>query len=347
MRLFKKLKKLSITLFMAAFVVGMLFPAGIAKAGTLETVEDHMNRQKASETSGISHNIVFTVPAGNTGTEAEVHLIFDDDDDDGLWCATAGAITAAGSTTYAANALPGTLAASCAQGAGGSSYDTLTVTGVTNLSASTEYGVLLTDTGAGALGTPAASTDGNITVQTRDSGQAVIDSQQLAVDIITDDQIAVSADVPPTITVTLSANSIDLGTLSTGLVSQAGITSTVTTNASNGYSSQVLYDTTLTNAASDTINDAAGGTIVAGTEEFGVSTSDTGEDITTWSPAACSDTGSTSNATALSTSLQTFAGASSAVSSEATTLCFLASITGTTEAGTYTNTVTVVTTGLF
>ena len=342
----KLLKKTSIAAIMAIFVLALSFPAQVAKADTLETVEDHMNRQKASLTSGVSHNVVFTVPSTNTGTEAEVHLQFPDADD-GTWCATAGNLTAAGSTTYAANALPGTLLVSCAQGSGASSYDTITVTGVTNLSASTEYGVLITDTGTGALGTPTTGTTGVITVATRDSGQTDIDTQQVAVDIIADDQVAVSADVEPTITVSLSANSIDLGTLSASLVSQDGITSTVTTNAANGYSSTVYYDNTLTSAASDTISDTAGGTIVAGTEEFGASSSKSGYDLAQWSPAACADTGTTSNATALTTNPQTFAGASGAVSGDATTLCFLASISGTTEAGTYTNTVTIVTTGLF
>ncbi|XOU93990.1 MAG: hypothetical protein ACNFW9_04040 [Candidatus Kerfeldbacteria bacterium] len=337
----KLLKKMSMVMFMAIFVMVMLLPAQIAKAESLETVEDHMNRQKQSLTSGVSHNIVFTVPAGNSGTEAEVHIIFPAADN-GLWCRTADTIIAAGSTTYGANALPGTLVATCA-----GTPDTLTITGVTNLTASTEYGVLITDSGAGALGTPTTGTTGVITVQTRTAAQAVIDSQQVAVDIIADDQVVVSADVEPTITVALSANTIDLGTLSASLISQDGITSTVTTNAANGYSSTVYYDNTLTSVASDTISDTAGGTIVAGTEEFGASSSDSGNTIGIWSPTSCADTGTTSNATALTASPQTFAAATGAVSTDATTLCFLASIAGTTEAGTYTNTVTLVTTGLF
>ena len=149
------------------------------------------------------------------------------------------------------------------------------------------------------------------------------------------------------LTVSLSLNSINLGTLSSTQVNQDGITLTVSTDATNGYSSQVLYDNTLTSAGTDTITDTAGGTIVAGTEEFGASSEKSGFNIGVWSPTACADTGSTSNATALSTSLQTFAGAVSAVTNDTTVLCFLASITGTTEAGAYTNVITIVTTGLF
>ena len=328
-------------MFMAIFAMVMLIPAQVAQAASLETVEDHMNRQKQSLTSGVSHNIVFTVPAGNSGTEAEVVVAFPTDDDT-LWCTTAGTLTAVGDTTYGTVSLPGTLAVTCAQ-----TDDEIIITGVTDLSASTEYGVLITDTGTGSLGTPTTGTDGVLTVTTRDSGQTPIDSQQVAVDIIADDQVVVSADVDPTITVSLSANTIDLGTLSNTLVSQDGITSTVTTNAANGYSSTVYYNNTLTSVGSDTISDTSGGTIVAGTEEFGASSSDSGNTIGIWSPTSCADTGTTSNATALTTSPQSFAAATGAVSSDATTLCFLASIAGTTEAGTYTNTVTLVTTGLF
>ncbi|MCH7492632.1 hypothetical protein IID19_03530, partial [Patescibacteria group bacterium] len=149
------------------------------------------------------------------------------------------------------------------------------------------------------------------------------------------------------LTVSLSLNSLNLGTLSTTQVNQDGITLTVSTDAANGYSSQVMYDNTLTSPGSDTISDTVGGTIVVGTEEFGASSEKSGYDIGVWSPTSCADTGSTSNATALTTSLQTFAGDSAPVSSDTTVLCFLASITGTTEAGGYTNVITIVTTGLF
>ena len=147
--------------------------------------------------------------------------------------------------------------------------------------------------------------------------------------------------------VSISPNSIDLGTLSNSLVSQDGVTLTVSTDASNGYSSTVYYNNTLTSAGSDTISDTAGGTIVAGTEEFGAASSASGYTIGQWSPAACADTASTSNATALTTSPQTFAGATGVVSSDATTLCILGSISGLTEAGSYTSTITIVATGLF
>ncbi|RJO59457.1 hypothetical protein C4546_02060 [Candidatus Parcubacteria bacterium] len=149
-----------------------------------------------------------------------------------------------------------------------------------------------------------------------------------------------------TLTVVLSGNAAALGTLSVSNINQAGITSTVTTNATYGYISMVKYNNTLT-SGTNIIPDTTGGTIVAGTSEFGASSSDSGNTIAQWNPAACSTTATTSNATALSTNFQSFASATSAVTNESTTLCFLASISGLTPAGYYTSTVSLVTTAKF
>ncbi|XOU93991.1 MAG: MerR family transcriptional regulator [Candidatus Kerfeldbacteria bacterium] len=147
-------------------------------------------------------------------------------------------------------------------------------------------------------------------------------------------------------TVSLSPNSIDLGTLLESLVSQDGVTLTVSTDASNGYQASVYYDNSLTSIG-NTIADTTGGTIVAGTEEYGASSSRSGYDIGIWSPTSCADTGTTSNATALTTSLQTFAGATGVVSTHQTELCILGSISGLTDAGAYTSTITIVATSLY
>lgn len=321
-------------------LMAMLFPAPTL-AGSLTASRDRMNRMVQSQTTGISHTVAFTTSAVN-GTENKVALVFHDDDD-GLWCRTAGSdITVAGSTDDSATSLPGTLTAACTQGAGASSYDTITISGVSDLSTSTRYGFVVSDGSTGKLGTPTTATTGAITVKTMTAASATIDSQVIAVDIIANDQVAVSGTVDPTITVSLSANTAALSTLSASQVNQAGVDVTVSTNATNGYTSYALYNNTLTSGA-NTIADTSGGTIVAGTEEFGASSSDSGNTIAQWSPAACTNTATTSNATALTTSAQAFASNTAAVSGEATTLCLLASITALTEAGTYTSTVTVVT----
>ena len=316
------------------------------EAAALSSGRDHTSRQMASLTSGVDHTVAFTTSSSN-GTEAKVQIRFDDASD-GLWCATAGAdLVVTTSTEDSATGLPGTLTAACTQGAGASSYDTITVSGVSDLSISTRYGVKISDGTTGKLGTPGAGTF-TARLATLTSGDAVIDSQNISLAIIANDQVSVSATVDPSITAALDTTTAALGTLSTTSVSKAAVVSTVTTNAQNGFTSSVNYNNKLRIDVSNDINDTTGGTIVAGTEEFGVSTSEaTGVDIGVWSPASCTSGATTSNATALTAAAQTFAAAAAPVSADATTLCFLASIAGTTAAGAYSNTVTVVTTARY
>ncbi len=315
-------------------------------AATLTTPRDYLNRQKASLTSGVQHEIFFT-PAtnvsGGAGTNV-VTLTFPDGDN---WCATAGSdLTVTGITdptgaSESATSLPGTLSGACAQAA----QDTLTITGVDDLTAATKYGVQVADGSTAKLGTPAAGNDLKVTITTN-NGSSDVDSGTYAVSIISDDQVVVSAVVDVTLSVSLNTNSINLGTLSTSNVNQGGVTSTVSTSAAGGYISLAKYGATLT-SGSDTIPDTTGGTIVAGTSEFGASSSDSGNTIGVWSPAACSTTATTSNATALSTTFKAFASNTVAVTNEATTLCFLASTSATQAPGTYTSTSTLVTTARF
>ncbi len=327
------------TLAIFSFVGTSLLPQP-ADAAALSAGRIRMNRQKQSLTSGVEHTVAFTTSAVN-GTEAKVQLRLPVGDDT-LWCRTAGALTVVTSTEDGATALPGTLTAACAQ-----TDDTITVSGVTDLATSTRYGFKVSGS-TGVLGTPTTATTGLITIATRTGADADIDTQTVAVDIIADDQIAVSANVDPSITVSLDTNTANLGTLTTANVNKAAIVSTVTTNALNGFTSHALYNNTLRIDGTNDINDAAGGTIVAGTEEFGAATSEaTAVDISVWSPTSCTTGAATSNATALTTAAQSFATAAAPVSSDATTLCLLASVTGTTTAGTYTNTVTLVTTAKF
>ncbi len=84
-------------------------------------------------------------------------------------------------------------------------------------------------------GTAGNSKTGTIT--TRTSAPATIDSSSYATSVITDDQIVVSAVVPPIFTFSLGGNtdafSSNLSTSS--VVSTSGVTTTVATNASNGW----------------------------------------------------------------------------------------------------------------
>ena len=323
--------------------------AGPVYAAALTASRDHMNTSLQSQSSGISHTVSFTTSAVD-GTENKVSLRFPLADN-GLWCRTADTLTVAGSSEDGATPLPSgtTLAATCTEGDGASTFDTITISNVSNLTISTRYGFVVSD-GTGALGTPTTASTGIVRVATLTAASAVIDSQNIAVSITTaaNTNIAVTASVDPSISATLTTNAANLGTLTASNVSKAEVDSTVTTNALNGFTSYVYYDHKLRIDVSNDVNDTTGGTIVAGTEEFGVSTDEaSGVDIGVWSPASCATGASTSNATAVTTSPQSFGIAAAPVSADVTSLCIEASVTATTTAGSYSNTLTVVTTGKF
>ncbi|MFA5134210.1 MAG: hypothetical protein WC505_00270 [Patescibacteria group bacterium] len=344
----KVLKNTSVVVLMAAFIAVMLFPVQAAYAGTLTTPRDYLNRVKESLTSGVQHEVFFTTEGAVSGGAGnnEITLVFPDADDGG-WCATAAAdMTVTGITdptggSESATSLPGTLVGTCTQGAGASSYDTFTITGVNDLSSATKYGVRIADGTTAELGTPAASTTGLITITTN-NGSTDVDSAFTSVDIISDDQVAVSADVPSSITFTLSDTTIDLGTLSTGAVSTSSHTVQTVTNASSGYTT-LVYDDGNLRKGSDDINDVADGAVTAGSEEYGLSTTDSSQDIA--QDAACGSAPYT--ASALTATQQSVAGAASGPVDETITVCYAASISASTVAGAYAHTVTYVTVGLF
>jgi len=338
-----------------------LVPIGnVATAATLTTPRNYLNRQQADAASGVQHEVFFTAAtavSGGAGTN-KVILVFPDADD-GKWCRTAGTdllitgITNAtgvpAGSTEDATALPGTLTGACVKGTTTDSFDTITVSGVDNLSAATKYGVRIGQKASGPtglLGTAATAANSiQVTLKTN-NGTSDIDTAAMAVSLIASDQVAVTATVVPTLTVSLDTNTAALGTLDNTHVNQAGIVQTVTTNAGGGYISLAKYNATLT-AGTNTIPDTSGGTIVAGTSEFGASSSQTGNTIGVWSPTACETTVTTSNATALTAAYQDYALSATPVSSQTATLCFAASVAGTQAAGVYSSTITVVTTARF
>lgn len=105
-------------------------------------------------------------------------------------------------------------------------------------------------------GTPDNDYTGTIT--TRASGPTTIDSSNYAVYIVTNDQITVTAAVPPMFTFSLSGNSSSLGDLSTTAAVSSSITITITTNAAAGWVAWVKS----ANAALNSVS--TGGTIATG-----------------------------------------------------------------------------------
>jgi hypothetical protein len=347
----KLAKKISVAIYAALFVFTMVLPWTAAQAATLTTPRDYLSRVAENLTTGEVHQVFFTTAtAVSGGAGANSIIIVFPLADNAKWCATAGTdLVATGIAnptggTESATTLPGTsLTAKCTQGDGASTWDTITVEGVNDLTGSTKYGVEIkqkTSSPTALLGTPANTTTGLLTIKTHNA-TVDVDSAQAAVDIIANDQISVSATVPPSITFTLSANSINLGTLSTGTVAYSSHTAQTVTNAANGYVTYVYSDGNLRNG-SNTIA-AVSTNLSAGTAGYGIATTDTGQTIGT--DATCGSAPFT--VTALTASQQSIAGATSGPVDETSTICYAAAIAADTVAGAYTQTVTFVTVGLF
>lgn len=232
-----------------------------------------------------------------------------------------------------------------------------------DLTAGTLYCFNWTNTSA-ALQQPSSigsSEIGSVTTQT--SVPADIDTAQFATATITDDQIVVTATVPPVFTFALSGTSDTLGTMSTGSVAHSPTprTATVGTNAKNGWSiwaKSAAANGGLTSAsASYTIPSTCNAgtqvgtnsTLGSGTE--GYNTGITGSHASGTGSITVSsvfDGGSTSKGGGLCGTLQTLATSNGTASADVLTLTNNVAISNATSAATdYTDTITVVGAGLF
>lgn len=201
----------------------------------------------------------------------------------------------------------------------------------------------------------APSNIGSIT--TKLTSTATNDTGQYATASIADDQIVVTATVPPAFSFALSGNTDALGTLSTGSISSSPVprTATVNTNAQNGWKVWAKDSNTgLTSASAGyTIpaNTYGGSptTVVAGTEGYntGVTSSQaSGSGTLTVDPGFLS--GGAGQGGGLTTALRSIATSTGTANTAVLTLTNNVAINGATPAATdYTDTLTVVGAGLF
>lgn len=167
-----------------------------------------------------------------------------------------------------------------------------------------------------------------------------------AVRIITDDQIVITAEINPTLSVVISSNTCSLGVLSAELIKTCSYTVTVSTNAVSGYTSTILADGKLRNTTYE-LTDASGGTVIKGTEEYGIGTSKSGQSVIQNTACTNNDTSSSQPASSITTSAQQFANSAGPVHEDLTTMCHLASVSGVSPAGLYSQIATVVVTAKF
>jgi hypothetical protein len=323
---------------------------GTVFGASLTNTYVRLDRMKAATATTV--RLVFTVPSGNTGTEENLKITVPD----GFTVATSGqtGATATCASETGATALPGTHTFG-GNNTGGQKG--LTVSGVTNLSASTAYCIDFTKTDA--LTNPAAG-QYTATVETFTSGAALIDSTSTALRVVSDDQVVVSATVAASFNFVLDANTTSFtANLDSGAVRQTtGRTVTVTTNATNGWIAWAKdLNTGLTSAAaSKTIastTPGTGATLSAGTEGYVISaevTTDASGGGTVTIPAAYQGTGGNSNGSGLDTTFRQIASSTGTAggSGDVITIRGKAAIDAATPAATdYTDTWTIIGAGTF
>ncbi len=333
---------------MAAFLLVIVAVFGIlasrAHAATLTNTYIRLDRMKANPQT-TSFRLAFrTVGAGAT----TVAINFNGADvttwtgSSGLVNATQTAVGASGcDTPVSATALPGTLSAS-------GSGSTITITGVTALSATTQYCVDLTSSSAVTNAT-AGEYHPTVTVGS--------DSTTVAVRTISNDQVTVNASVPPTFNFVLDANTSNFASSLTtsGVIKTADRTVTITTNAINGWVAWAkdLNTGLLSSTASHTIASTTPGsaaTLSNGTEGYivGVEVSNAAGGGTPAVPAAYQGTAGNNAGSGLDTTFRTIASSAGTANGDVITFRGKAAIDGNTPAATdYNDTWTVIGAGSF
>lgn len=331
-----------------AALVLVLTGGQLAYAAALTSLSDAMSSSKISTLS--SHVIKFTTPTGASDSSDTIIITFPSDFNFtsktiGTVSFTHGASTGAETTE--------TLAASPSASAWGAVFSgtqnrVLTLTapsdGVGAAAVAASDKIIITyDSTNSTNGSSAASYAVAISGAFGDTGS-------ITVNLITDDQVLVSATVAQSLTFSLSDNTIGFGTLSasaaryaTGDTSGTGSETEahniiVGTNASNGYTLSISDAAPLTSGA-NTIDALSSNTASSpGTEQYGLRVTASGGSGTVSSPYAASGFafGSTQVAAATGASANTTYSAR-----------YLANINANTEAGAYAGTINYTATANF
>ncbi len=339
-------------LMVSVFALSGIF-TNITFAASLTSISDNLDR--LAENTNANHTIQFVTPTGLTAGQtitlaftgfdsASVNAIVHTDVD----LATAATCTGFSDRTLAASASGASWGVAASGGVITltSGTDTITATHCVQI----QIGTHATNqaTGVNRIQNGTAATTHSVAI-----AGTFADSGSLAVDIIVNDQVVITATVDPSITFALSDNTIEFGTLNSAAARYAddvggdaaevqAHTLSAGTNATGGY---VIYVSgpTLTSAG-NTIN-AIGGSNTAsavGTEQFGARYTASGGTGTVSAPYAA--------AGFAYDGITTPDQIASATGSTATTTYsarYIANIASDTEAGNYSTTLTYTATASF
>ncbi len=361
------IRKITSSVLILAMIVFMSGVLGLRTASaTLTTYSDALSRLKTGQAA--NHEILFATSLG-IAASATVTLTFSSDftgvsalgaEDFDVATGSTGTCSTASYTEQNVQASAG-----ASNWGAAASGNVVTITGktsgtplATNKCLRIRIGTNATDTtgsgpGDSQITNGAADDDDTIVL-----GGSFTESGTAAVDIISDDQVVITATVDPTITFTISDNTVGFGTLSTttthyaagdsvtGITTSSTIAHTleVATNASSGYT--LTYSgTTLTGTPSGTIT-AASSIATGGTP---------GQSQYAMSAQSQSGTATITSNYVYGTPLWSFVGSNttttlatnSSPTDDVLNMRYEANIAGTTPAGTYTGTNTFIATGNF
>lgn len=328
-----------------AFLINM---AGIglptAQAAALTSVSDTMSTLKESVVA--NHDIQFTTPTGISASQT-IAITFTDFS------------VAAGLDSTDIDLLDDgaqlTLAASPSGTTWGAVRTSATVITLTNGSAAVAAGSVVRIK-IGTNATEAATGDQQITSPA--AGTATIsiagtmtDSGSISANIISNDQVSVSATVAQSISFALGSNSVSLGTLSSSAATSSTHTMTIATNAPGGMVATVS-GLTLTSGSNTISACGSGCASTTGSEQFGINLKDNatpnvGAEASGSAPIGSAATNYDTADSFRFVTGETIASSAAGINSTVFTISYLANISGATEAGTYTTTLTYTVTGTF
>ncbi len=260
----------------AALVFSLLLPS---IAGAAQLTQSSIRLGRLGISASASNDVLVTFKLNTTPTSvARISVFFP-----AGYTLTAGtptpATTGYPNTPASITAPPGTLT-SVVTSSGANAGGTIVVSGLTSasLNNSTLYGFIIP---TGSVTNPATAGEYNNTVSSQDSGGTPIDTTTTTTYIYgaspNQDQVTVSAAVAPSFSFSLSANADTVPNVDPSAIqTSAGVTMTVATNSSLGYTAYVRSAnaalTSATSAATPITTgtfDGTADTVAAGTTKYG------------------------------------------------------------------------------
>lgn len=343
------IKKISAGIALLA-IIGSL-SLSVSYAASLTSVSDTLSRLKTSSLA--DHTIKFVTPTGVTAGQ-NITITFPGSFTMGTF--NVNNVDVATATSCGGSFTDKTLAASASGATWGVSQSGQVITIASGTDTISSTNCIAVEIGAnaisGATGATQITNPGSAATYAVAIAGSFGDTGSASVQIISDDQVAVTATVDQTLSFALSSNSIGFGSLSSGATRYANTsggagsepsdahTITAGTNATSGYTATIT-GATLTSGA-NTISAISGGptALSAGSEQFGIRASASGGTGALSSPFD----GSSGNYgfSSTPTTPVTFASASGSSATTTYSVNYAANIASTTEAGAYSTALTYV-----